>query len=518
MDFHQLTSWTKRIAVATAALSLGACSLPNVSGRAPSNTLSPSARTKLAARVESRVVGHEGVSGFHMIPNGYDAFAARIALADIAEQSLDVQYFIWKNDLTGKILVERLLRAADRGARVRVLLDDLGSMPDDTTLLALDSHPNLEVRLFNPAAMRSPKLLGAALEIGRMNRRMHNKSFIVDGKLAIVGGRNVGDEYFNANKEMNFSDLDVAAIGPVVKEVSAAFDLYWNNRSALGISELVRWKPAPEKLAAIRTGLAAHNSLAKDSAYAKSLRKSTLVGLMNGRAVPYVWGNSKVVHDHPDKVVSPAKKTELHLAPQLRKLATAATREVYLVSPYFVPGRDGAKFLCNLRDRGVRVVVVTNSLASTDGLHVHGKYKNYRKRLLKCGVELYEIKPVAGTMRPNLRWTGLAPGTASLHTKSFSFDRRRIYVGSYNLDPRSRVLNTEMGIVMDSPGIAEPMARNLDLAVKGEAWRLELVRGRLEWVSTENGAEVRLRSEPASSIRRRLTATVMGWLPIEDLL
>jgi putative cardiolipin synthase len=203
--------------------------------------------TALAAVVRPRLASHPRQSGLHSLADPRDAIAARLVLADAAQRSLDVQYFIWNKDLVGKVLIERLLGAADRGVRVRLLLDDLGTMPSDEVLLAIDSHPNIEVRMFNPVAMRSPRLLGIVADIGRLNKRMHNKSFTVDGQVSIVGGRNIGDEYFGANEAMNYADMDVAVIGPVVKEVSNEFDLYWNHRASIPIASLARQNTTPEE-------------------------------------------------------------------------------------------------------------------------------------------------------------------------------------------------------------------------------------------------------------------------------
>ena len=209
-------------------------------------------RTALATAVRPRIVTHLGQSGLHPLADGHEALAARLVLADAAQRSLDVQYFIWNKDMTGKVLLEHLLRAADRGVRVRLLLDDLGTAPSDAVLLAIDSHPNIEVRMFNPVVLRSPRLLGILADLGRLNRRMHNKSFTADGQVAIVGGRNIGDEYFGAHEAMNYADLDVVVIGPVVKEVSNEFDLYWNNQSSIPMAALARQKTTPEQFAAKR--------------------------------------------------------------------------------------------------------------------------------------------------------------------------------------------------------------------------------------------------------------------------
>ena len=326
------------------------------------------------------------------LADGRDALAARLALADAAQRSLDVQYFIWNKDLAGKVLLERLFRAADRGVRVRLLLDDLGTMPSDATLLTIDSHPNIEVRMFNPVALRSPRLLGMIADLVRINKRMHNKSFIADGQVAIVGGRNIGDEYFGANEAMNFADLDVAVIGPVVREVSDEFDLYWNHRASIPIAALSRQNTTSEEFAAKRATLTAFNTTAEYSAYAESVRDSEFARQLKNHAVSYSWGRATIVSDHPDKVLTSAAKTETHLAPKLRQVVDATKRELFLVSPYFVPGKQGVELLASVRRRGARVVVITNSLASTDGVPVHSKYQLYRKSLLRAGVELYETQ------------------------------------------------------------------------------------------------------------------------------
>ena len=477
--------------------------------------------TALAAAVRPRVASHPGQSGLHALPDGRAALAARLALVDAAQRSLDVQYFIWNKDMAGKVLIEHLLRAADRGVRVRLLLDDLGTMPSDAALLAIDSHPNIEVRMFNPVALRSPRLLGMVTAAGRINKRMHNKSFTADGQIAIVGGRNIGDEYFEADKEMNLADLDVAVIGPVVKEVSAAFDLYWNNRSAIPIAVLARQNTTPGKFAAMRAALTAHETTAEGSAYAESVRRSEFVRQLRNRSVSFLWGKATIVNDHPDKVTTSADKAEIHLAPQLRRTVDATKHELFLVSPYFIPGKQGVNILAGVHRRGVRVVVLTNSLASTDGVPVHSKYQLYRKSMLESGVELYEMKPTAVSATA-LR-TGSFPGSsgsgsAGLHAKTFSFDRRTGFIGSYNLDPRSNKLNTEMGVLFDCPQLAkllpEAATRNLDK----NAYRVELDRHHLVWVTCEGDKQVRYRSEPKAGLWKRIQVAVLSCLPIEGLL
>ena len=249
----------------------------------------------------------------------HDAIAARLVLADAAQRSLDVQYYIWNEDLVGKVMVERLLRAADRGVRVRLLLDDIGTMPSDEVLLAIDSHPNIEVRMFNPASLRSPRMLGIVAEIGRINKRMHNKSFTVDGQVSIVGGRNIGDEYFAAHAGANFADLDVAVIGPVVKEVSDEFDLYWNHQAAIPIANLSHQNTTPEELAEKRAALVAYRETEGESEYAESLRESEFARQLRSRNISFFWGRAMIVNDNPDKVLTSSAHAERISRPRCAK-------------------------------------------------------------------------------------------------------------------------------------------------------------------------------------------------------
>ena len=500
-------------------LSLGACGgLPTGGERPPSTAMKNNGGTALAAAVRPRVAAHPGQSGLHTLLDGREALAARLVLADAAQRSLDVQYFIWNKDMSGKVLLEHLFRAADRGVRVRLLLDDLGTMPSDATLLAIDSHPNIEVRMFNPVALRSPRLLGMVADFGRINKRMHNKSFTADGQVSIVGGRNIGDEYFEARAEMNFADLDVVVIGPVVKEVSDEFDLYWNNQSAIPIAALARQNTTPEQLAAQRAVLIAHHETAKASEYAQSLRDSEFARQLRNRNVRYYWGRATIVDDHPDKVATSADKTETHLAPQLRALVDRTKRELFLVSPYFVPGKQGVELLAGVRQRGARVVVITNSLASTDGVPVHSKYQLYRKALIEAGVELYEIKPTAGARLKRRFREPAGSSIGGLHAKTFTFDRRIGFIGSYNLDPRSSKLNTEMGVLFNCPALARRLPEQTERDLGRSAYRVELAGNRLVWVTREGGQQVSYSSEPETGLWKRIKAQVISWLPIEWLL
>ena len=500
-------------------LLLGACGgLPQGGERTPSFAMGGTERTLLGAAVGPRAAANPGMSGLRSLSDGREALAARLALADAAQSSLDVQYFIWNKDLSGKVMIERLFRAADRGVRVRLLLDDLGTIPSDKVLLAIDSHPNIEVRMFNPVALRSPRLLGMVADFGRINKRMHNKSFTADGQASIVGGRNIGDEYFEAHAEMNFADLDVVLIGPVVKEVSAQFDLYWNNKSAVPIANLARQTTTPEQLATQRAALGAHHETSKASDYAQSLRDSEFARQLQNRNISYYWGKATIINDHPDKVALSTDRTDTHLSPQLRGIIAKTKRELFLISPYFVPGEEGVALLAAVRQRGVRVVVITNSLGSTDGVPVHAKYQLYRKPLVAAGIELYEVKPTAGAQLKRRFREPAGSSTGGLHAKTFTFDRKIGYIGSYNLDPRSQKLNTEMGVIFDSPPLAKHLPGETERNLPPNAYRIVLDGDRLVWVTHEDGKEVRLTSEPNTTFMKRMKAQVISWLPIEWLL
>jgi putative cardiolipin synthase len=517
-----MTGTTQRVGSLLAILLLVSCGgLPTGGDRSASTAMKPNQRVALATMVGPGVAAHPGLSGLHALADGRDAIAARLALADMAQRSLDVQYYIWNQDLAGKVMIEHLLRAADRGVRVRLLLDDIGTMPSDEVLLAIDSHPNIEVRMFNPASLRSPRLLGIVGDIGRMNKRMHNKSFTADGEVSIVGGRNIGDEYFDAHAEANFADLDVAIVGPVVKEVSNEFDLYWNHRAAIPVAALSHQDTTPDEFAVRRAELVAHRETEAESPYAESVRESDLARQLRRRNVSFTWGRATIVSDNPDKVLTGSAKADTLLAPRLREVVDRTSRELFLVSPYFVPGKQGVEILAAVHQRGARVVIITNSLAATDGVPVHAKYKLYRKPLLKAGIELYEMKPSAGALHERDAGSLRGPtgsGRASLHAKTFAFDRRITFVGSYNIDPRSSKLNTEMGVLFDSPAFAKRLPEKTERDIDRNAYRVELVQNRLEWVTREGNDQVRYESEPEAGLWKRIKVTIISWLPIESLL
>ena len=461
-------------------------------------------------------------SGILPLVSGPDAFAARLALAAKAQHTLDLQYYIWHNDQTGKLLAGAVVAAAERGAKARILLDDMGAAAKDRTLLILDSHPNIEVRLFNPIGLRSHRLLGTLLDFKRVNRRMHNKSFTADNRVAIVGGRNIGDEYFGAADEMNFADFDVAAKGPVVREVADAFELYWNCAAAVPITQVSKERVTDADLQQGMKALLAHRDDMKNTPYADALRSSKLA-TTSLKQIPWLKGQAVVVTDSPEKVTTRPDDASTHLAPQLRGIVERTKKELLLVSPYFIPGKEGVDWFAGLRKRGVAVTVITNSLDSSDVALVHAGYARYRQPLLKTGVEIYETKSAPpdpgkkkGFAMPSLSLTGSSK--AGLHAKTFVFDRRSVFVGSMNLDPRSLKLNTEIGMIVECPELAEAMLSRLEDHLPERAWHVERTSSGLRWTTQEKGQTISRPSEPKSGFKKQLMWRIGSMLPIEGQL
>jgi putative cardiolipin synthase len=415
------------------------------------------------------------------------------------------------------VFVNELLKAADRGVRVRLLLDDMTTKGIDIGLAAFDSHPHIEVRIFNPFSHRTARWWDMVTDLGRVSHRMHNKSMTFDNAVTIVGGRNVGDEYFDARQDMNYNDLDFLAIGPVVQEVSQAFDAYWNSAAAVPMAALVDAPKGPQDLEQLRKYLAAQVEAAMQTPY-RAAFDSSLAEALTFRGDRLTWETWTLAADPPEKVEAgfETRRAE-QLTGQLRPTADAARTEFVLVSPYFVPRDQGLKWFQGLRQRGLRVVVVTNSLSSTDVSPVHAGYSRTRKALLQAGVELWEIRD--DPTRRDRQRRGLGQSASSLHTKAFAIDRRYLFVGSFNFDPRSVNINTEMGIVVDSPELTAPALGRLFRALPTHAYRLRLdAGGDIEWVAQENNSEVVYRTEPHTTFWRRFTVGFLRLLPIEEQL
>jgi putative cardiolipin synthase len=496
----------------TWALSPG---LPSLEGRSLSTALTDTGATRLGNAVSPLAEAHRGMSGILALRDSRETFAARVRLARAAERSLDVQYYIWRNDLTGTLLLEELHEAADRGVRVRLLLDDNNTLGLDDTLAALDAHPGIEVRLFNPFVIRSPRWLGYLSDFSRLNRRMHNKSFTADNQATIIGGRNVGDEYFDVSGEMVFSDLDVMAVGPVISEVSRDFDRYWASKSSYPVARLL----APAAPRAVKRLDTAASLIERDRAaasYMSAVQELPLVrDMMEGR-LALTWAKTQMISDDPAKGLGLAARDSLLFA-RLTAIIGQPVARLDLVSAYFVPGEEGTRVLASMARRGVRVRVLTNSLAATDVAAVHAGYSKRRRALLEAGVELFEM---VGSAVPREKHAFGGSQSSSLHAKTFAVDGARIFVGSFNFDPRSAELNTEMGFVMQSAPLAQKLSAAFDESIaSGRSYEVRLSdAGKMYWLERRGMEVVRHDMEPRTTFWQRTGVALVSWLPIEWLL
>lgn len=488
--------------------------LPPLEGRIPSRALTNTDDTRLGRGAVPLVAANPGLSGVHLLQDATDAFAARYLLAAAAERTLDVQYYIWRRDLSGTLLIKALVDAADRGVRVRLLLDDNNTAPLDDALAALDAHPRIEVRLFNPFPLRTPRFAGFLTDFARLNRRMHNKSFTADNQVTIIGGRNVGDEYFGATDGVVYADLDVLAIGPVVRDVSDDFDRYWASESAFPASLLL--PPAkPDAITAITAAAAQVQRDARAAQYRNAVKRSTFVGQIERSALPLEWAATRMVSDPPEKVLGRSADRDL-LPAKLRDLFGEPAQELDLVSAYFVPGKYGVEMFSSLTRRGVRVRILTNALEATDVPIAHAGYAKRRRALLQSGVNLWELRSLGETRAPSAH--GFGSSGASLHAKTFAVDRARIFVGSFNFDPRSAELNTEIGFVIESPALARQLSEVFDRTVPANAYELRLTGSRMQWVEQRLEANAIHDVEPRTRRWQRTTVAFLSVLPIEPLL
>jgi cardiolipin synthase C len=473
--------------------------------------------TRLGRSVAPRARLHPGQSGIVELRDGRDAFAARVLLADIAERTLDLQYYIWRNDMSGALLFAALCRAADRGVRVRLLLDDNNTNGLDDFLGALASHPNIQVRLFNPFRLRRWRPLEYLTDFARLNRRMHNKSFTVDGQVAIVGGRNIGDEYFDAHQALSFVDLDVMAVGPVANEVANDFERYWRSESARPAESILGRAHA----ATVREVIAAAEKALQQPAavaYINALQSCAFVNDLLMGTVEYRWAATRLVSDDPAKGLG-RQRPRGTLLERLVDTLNIPTRELQLISPYLVPTRAGERALVELASKGgVKVAILTNALEATDVPIVHAGYAKRRRKMLEAGVVLYELMRESRVRsRRDRRLTGSSG--SSLHAKTFSVDCARVFVGSFNLDPRSASLNTEMGVVIESPAIAQKIAAAFAEEIPARSYRVRLNEaGAMEWLEPHENGIIVHKSEPGVTWRKRLAVALLAVLPIEWLL
>lgn len=497
----------------------GCASLPSLEGRQYSSSISEAeaAQTALGQGIAPLVASHEGKSGIQPLLDAHDAFAARVLLARAAERTLDIQYYIWRNDLTGTLLFETLHAAADRGVRVRLLLDDNNTSGMDKTLAILDSHANIEVRLFNPFLIRSPRLLGFITDFSRANRRMHNKSWTADNLTTIIGGRNIGDEYFGATDGVLFTDLDVLAVGPVVNDVSNDFDRYWQSASSYPLALIVPAAP-PSELARLAETASLVEMDPAAAAYVNAMKQSDFIrDLIEGK-LNLEWAVTKMVSDPPAKGLGTARTRTL-IARQMSDAIGDPNHQLDLVSPYFVPTASGVDNFVGLSEQGVRIRILTNSLDATDVAAVHSGYAKHRRDLLTAGINLYEMRRLGPEPDKELKAGPFGSSGSSLHAKTFAVDRERVFVGSFNFDPRSERLNTELGFIIDSPLLAQQVETTFLERIPLNAYEVKLTdRGKIFWLERHEGEEILHFKEPRTSVWKRALVKFLSILPIESLL
>jgi putative cardiolipin synthase len=496
--------------------------LPDNTSRTSSHAIAEDGGTRLGAMARKELKDHETLSGVFLLGDGLDAFTARALLAREAERTIDVQYYMFHYDTVGKLLIYELASAADRGVRVRLLIDDMYGDVREDLWTALDSHPNFEVRLFNPFVRDRPRIWQFLTRLKDVNYRMHSKSYTVDNAATIVGGRNIGDQYFDADPDLAFSDLDVLGVGPVVPEVSAAFDEYWNSPYAYPASTLIG-EAAPDSFKRLAGEMLEFFETQRTSDYIQALQNSALAKALAANDVSFTMAPAKIIHDSSQKKDRSGDWQDELLISQLAPYIMEAREEFILVSPYFVPGERAMTAFCDLTKKGVRVRILTNSLVSNDVPAVHAGYVNYRERLLRCGVELYELDENIRKKKSKL-FTWL-PGVSksSLHAKTMVIDKKIIFVGSFNFDQRSLHINNEIGMLFQDEKVGLVNSQAFDENIEEVAFRVEWLKDHrgnesLRWRAIEDGHEVYFDNEPYASWRLRAAVWVMKYLPIESML
>jgi putative cardiolipin synthase len=514
------------IAAALTSALISACgTLPAPPDRPTSAAREPANDSPLVRAVQASTP-EPSMTGFRLMPAGFSSLDARVELARRAVHSLDVQYYLIANDRTGRLVMRSLRDAALRGVQVRLLVDDLYTVGGDPMFRGLAAFPHVEVRLFNPfccARQSIPaKFVASLLDFQRLNRRMHNKLFIADGVVAVMGGRNIADEYFTRSPTSNFVDMDVLVVGGALPRLRNIFDAYWNSPEAYSVETIVASSGDAPDLQ--RT----FNHLVDDGEQMTSIPvpgRDMLGYRPLGRdldtgQLDLVWGTAVAFADRPGKVKATTVEMARSMSAQMDIMdrVSASKRTVVISSPYFVPGRVGVEAFRNLIRRDVKVAILTNSLAANDVPLVHTGYARYRVELLRDGVELYELSPTRMLHNDELLVPTMALGR--LHAKAAVIDDSIVYMGSVNLDPRSDSTNTELGILADCPQLARQVTEVIRMSQQGSAYRLRFAADgqALEWLTKTDAGEVVLVSEPEATLLMRLQNVLFAPFVPEQLL
>ena len=483
--------------------------------------------TELAQIVTPLKEKNPDLTGFHVLYDPLEALAARIHLIEKSQKTLDLQYYIWDNDKIGALALYKIIQAADRGVKVRLLIDDNNAKSMEGIYLALSQHQNIEVKLFNPYRFRSVRPIDMVLDLKRINRRMHNKSFIADNQVALIGGRNMTNQYYNASDNYQFSDVDVMLVGQAVDDISHSFDEYWNNSYAYNVQNIVNSNKHRLRYYDLKEQLEKNYDDITTQNYLNLSNKSNDFENWLEHNVQLDWVKAEVVKDSPDKIRTKAKKEE-HLNFQLTKNLEKPEHSVDLISAYFVPEKKGAERLNDLAQEGVQVRVLTNSFKANDVFLVHAFYQKYRVDLLKHGVELYEFLPAIDAANLNSNTEEISKSVkislkglsrSSLHAKLMALDEKQVFIGSFNFDPRSANLNTEIGVILNSPPLARAVHNTMDANLKKYAYKLVLnPDNQINWIkNVPNGTKI-YNKEPRMKWWQRAGIKMISWLPIEGMM
>ena len=486
--------------------------------RVESTSLAGHPGTRIRDLSDSMLADHQQRDGFVLLSEGLDALVARVALIDAADVSLDLQYYIFANDTAGQIILAKTLSAADRGVRVRLLVDDLGTPVSQPWVTQLAQHPNIEIRIFNPVAARSgiSRIFQQMTEFSRANHRMHNKLLVADGMMAVTGGRNIADAYFS-NDEILFQDIDIVCVGPVVKQAADSFDTYWNHVASVPVDFILPLEGARSSLSDLRAYSDNLLESVGQSDYGEALKETSLVRRVQSGELSFDWGRAQLYADPPDKATRHKEvDRSQYLVTQLKQVLERSEDRLEISSAYFVPGKQGVAFLTGLEEKGVEVSVLTNALSSTDVAIVHSGYSKYREPLLEGGVELWELRTPEDRQTPQ-KWLS-SDSQPSLHAKAFVIDDDRVVIGSVNLDGRSTIQNTEIAVYIESPALNAELAATFAEWTRPElAWKVVLdEENGLQWRATDDQDNlIVLSDDPGSSGWQRFKIWLLSWLPIE---
>lgn len=476
----------------------------------------------LAAAISEQNEIHPELSGYHPIVTGANAFAARSILTGMAKKNIDVQYYIWHDDQAGQLLLKDLWAAAERGVKVRLLLDDFNNNAKlDQLLIRFASHPNIAVRIINPLMHRKFQPLNYVTGLPRINRRMHNKSMTFDKQITVIGGRNIGNEYLSNDKNSQFADLDVLLIGRVVDDISNSFNSYWNSQLSFDIETLVQPNDKTGFLQSLDKVNGDDDSSPRSSLslYKDAIENSSIDTDLINKQVPFRWTDMQFVSDDVGKLTK-SVPPETNLVHQLRDLLGTPTSQLSIISSYFVPTKEGVEALIKLVNQGVKIRILTNSFNATDVTAVHSGYSQWRMTMLKAGIKIYELKATASEEdRENKLWRARSQSSTSLHAKTFAVDDHQVFIGSYNVDPRSANINTEMGVIINDDELARQLHGAFSDKLLTQAYEVEISpQGNLQWRTIEDGKTVIYDNEPELDIADHIWLTIMSWLPIDWLL